>query len=116
MKTVLNAVLVAALAMVCLRGFGVTLGESADGGAAVRKAYLAAYDVELKKAAGDFHVRMRSGEFNGKGSLAVVQAWAKVAAAAGKKASADVTDPVVAEVAAWEDFEKQCAWVEEFSK
>lgn len=112
MKIILNAVLVAALALIVLRGVGGQLGQS--GGAAVREQYILAYREELKKAAGDFAIRLESKEF--KDSFSAVQAWSKMAAAAGKKASADVADPAVAKVCEAESLEDAVRWAEEFSK
>lgn len=109
MKDILNAVIVAALALVLMRGVG---GQMSDG-TAVREAYLSQYREELKPAARDFAMRLRSKEF--KDSLSAVKALSDGFAAARVRASKSV-DERVKELCEAGDVEAAAVFAEEFGK
>lgn len=96
MKTTLNAVLIAVLALVVLRGVGRQLGPApteivaTDSGLIAREKYLAMYRAGMRQAARDLAVRIESGEFSKEDSLGMVTAWAEAMRGAGKAASVGV--------------------------
>ncbi len=115
MKTLLNALLIAAAIGLIVGPFRSSPPDQGGiaSGSATRRKYLEDYDAGLRQAAKDFAVRLRSKEFDD--SFSAVQAWSKMAAAAGKEASKSV-DSQVAKVCELDDLDAQVRWVEEFSK
>ena len=120
MKTTLNAVLIAALAFVVLRGVGEQLGPAppeilaTDSGLVAREKYLAIYRAGMRQAARDFAVRIESGEFAPDDSLAMVTAWAEAMRAAGKGASAGVDRRMT--LLAKDDPHAWAAWARAFAE
>ena len=121
MKTTLNALLIATLALIVLRGIGEQLAPpsppeilATDDGSATREKYLAIYRAGMRQAASDFAVRVESGEFAPDDSLALVTAWAEAMRSAGKAASIGVDRRMA--LLASENPQAWAHWAQEFAE